>query len=192
MHESERSGITEILGRISRGEQEAVEELVPLVYEKLRQLARARMRQENPGHTLETTALAHDAYMRLVGGQELQWADRAHFFRAAVRAMRQILVDHARERNAKKRGGDWNPVPLDASGILDPGQPVDAVVIAEELQVLRSLNERHAEIIELRFYCGLTVAEIAEILGVSRRTVRRDLHGARAWLRMRLSAGGAR
>lgn len=176
-----RDDITRILQEIP-ARPEAAEELLPLVYEELRALARAKMAQERPEHTLRATALVHEAYLRLAGQEDLRWQDRAHFFRASAEAMRRVLIDHARARHAVKRGGAERRVRIDAADLGVESDPVQVLALDEALQTLRREDERAAEVVRLRFYAGLDFGEIAVLLGCSERTVMREWAFARARL----------
>jgi RNA polymerase sigma factor (TIGR02999 family) len=177
--------ISHLLQEWSAGDQRALEELTPLVYEELRQRAARYLRRERPGHTLQTTALIHEAYLRLVDAKDVQWQGRAHFFAIAANLMRRILVDHARRRNADKRGGSFIRVPLDEAVAVAVAKEVDVDLLAidEALDRLAAIDPQQARVIELRFFSGLSVEETAEALGVSLKTVKRDWSMARAWLR---------
>ena len=159
----------------------AAERVLPLVYEQLRELARARMARERKDHTLSATALVHEAYARLVGGREIAWASRAQFFHAAAEAMRRILVEYARQHGAVKRGGDWTRCTRSVQELVaqDPGRFVS---LEEAFRRLEGVDPRAAEVVRLRFYAGLSVEETASALGVSARSVNRDWEYARAWL----------
>ena len=177
------SEITQILRRLSGGDREALDELVPLLYEKLRRLAHERLRMERPDHTLNTTGLVHEAYIKLVDIRETNWKDRAHFMAAASRVMRHILVDFARRRKAAKRGGDRVRVELDEEALLLSDPYAEAIEgLDEALQRLEALSPRKAQILEQRYFGGLKLEECAEALGVSLATVKNDLKMARAWL----------
>lgn len=176
-----RDDITRILHEIP-ARPEAAEELLPLVYEELRALARAKMAQERPEHTLRATALVHEAYIRLAGHQDLRWQDRAHFFRASAEAMRRVLIDHARARQAVKRGGAERRVRIDAADLGVESDPMQVLALDEALQTLLCEDERAAEVVRLRFYAGLDFGEIAVLLGCSERTVMREWAFARARL----------
>jgi RNA polymerase sigma-70 factor (ECF subfamily) len=174
--------VTALLRAWSRGDPEALERLLPLVYKELRRLAAAQMRKERPGHTLQPTALVHEAYFKLVG-RRLPWKDRGHFYGVAARAMREVLVDHARRRGRRKRLGGGAEIPLDG---IDPGvapRAVDLLALDEALQRLSALDERQARLVELRAFAGLTVEEAAGVLECSEAAVRRDYRHAEAWLR---------
>ncbi|NNF26891.1 MAG: sigma-70 family RNA polymerase sigma factor [Gemmatimonadetes bacterium] len=171
---------------------EATDRLLPVVYEELRALARARLRDERAGHTLETTALVNEAYLRLVGGDGPPWSGRAHFFHAAARAMRQILVDHARSRNRIKRGAGMSPVSLDeARAQADESDPDEILAVDQALRRLEMEDPRAADVVHLRYYAGLSVKETAQALALSERTVLREWAYAKAWLRDALDEGGS-
>jgi len=177
---------TVLLGRIADGDPAAAEELLPLIYDELRRLAGKRMGQERSDHTLQATALVHEAYMRLVGPKQARWNDRAHFFRTAARAMRAVLVDHARAKQAEKRGGGLAAVEL-GSEISQPERPeLDVLILDETLQRLAARDEQLGKIAELHFFGGLTHEEVAEALEVSVRTIERGWRTARAWLQSEL------
>ena len=179
--------VTGLLLAWSAGDQTALDRLVPLVYDELRRLARSYMRQERADHTLQTTALIHEAYLRLIDAREVRLENRTHFFAVAARLMRQILVDFARTRGYQKRGGDARQVSLDEALII--GQPRDEELLAldEALSALAQTDERKSCVVELRFFGGLTEAETAEALQVSPETIRRDWRLAKSWLRLWLS-----
>jgi RNA polymerase sigma factor (TIGR02999 family) len=165
------------------------EELMPLVYDELRRLARGYMSRETPGHTLQPTALVHEAYLRLVDTSQVSWQGRTHFFAVGARVMRRLLIDHARGRGRQKRGGDWHRVtfsgalPHMAEKELDLNQVLG---LNDALERLTELDERQATVVELRFFGGLTVPEVAHVLGVSQRTIEGDWTHARAWLKREL------
>jgi RNA polymerase sigma factor (TIGR02999 family) len=169
------------------GDSEAAEELLPLVYDEFRAMAQRYLSRERPDHTLEPTALVHEAFMKLIDQSRVDWQGRAHFFAVAAQAMRRILVDHARHHNRLKRGGDRQRVSLDEQ--LAPGEhrTEDLVALDDALEQLAQLDARQARIVELRFFAGLTVGEVAETLGVSKRTIEGDWTMARAWLRRELT-----
>jgi len=180
---STRTDVTAILQNASRGDESAVNRLLPLVYNELRALAERLLEQERPGNTLQATALVHEAYVRLIKQDEVEWRGRAHFFAVASQAIRRILVDHARARQTAKRGGDRARVRLEEEGgpALEPD--VDLVALDEALARLAELHPRQAQVVELRFFGGLTLQEVAQYLDVSPRTVDGDWSVARAWLR---------
>lgn len=175
--------ISHLLKEWSDGDPEALDRLTPLVYEELRRQATRYLRRERPGHTLQTTALIHEAYLRLVDAQDVEWQNRAHFFAIAANLMRRVLVDHARRRGADKRGGSQIRVPLDEAAAVADETDIDLLAIDEALNRLAAIDEQQARVVELRFFSGLSVEETAAALGVSTTTVKRDWRVARAWLR---------
>jgi RNA polymerase sigma-70 factor, ECF subfamily len=180
--------VTDLLQAWASGDQAALDELLPLVYEELRRQARRYMRAQPAGHTLQTTALVHEAYLRLVGRSAVEWNGRAHFFGVASKAMRSILVDHARARGAAKRGGSARAITLDdAGGVAGPQASVDVLALDEALGRLAELDPRKSQMVELRYFGGLGIDEAAAVLGVSPATVKREWTTARAWLRRELS-----
>lgn len=181
-----RGRVSVLLGRWREGDAGAVESLIPLVYDELRRLARRAFRGERTGHTLQTTALVHEAYQRLVGA-EVDWQDRAHFFAVAAQMMRRILVDHSRAASSKKRGGHGRPAALDGSepGGVPPSW--DLIDVDRALSRLAERDPRKAEVLELHYFAGLTSDEIGKLLGVAGSTVRGELRLARAWLRRELA-----
>ena len=180
--------VTELLQAIDEGDEQAGEQLLPLVYEELRKLAHHRMAREPAGLTLQATALVHEAYLRLVGPEETAWRSRGHFFGAAAEAMRRILIDAARKRRLTKHGGGRRRVPVGPDDLPGPEEPVDLLLFNEALCELETRDERMGEVVKLRFFAGLTVDETAAALGRSRRTVLREWSFARAWLQQRLGA----
>lgn len=180
--ESEPGEITQLLNEIRGGDQAAQARLIPLVYEELRCLAAQYMRQERPGHTLQTTALVHEAYLRLAKLRIVPSENRTHFFRLAAMLMRRILVDYARARQRKKRGGSRERIDLDDGFLLESGPSLQLLALDEALRQLERRDLRLSQIVELRFFGGLGEEEIAELLGISCRTVKRDWSTARAWL----------
>lgn len=181
---------TQLLADIGKGDQKAAARLFPLVYDELRALAGRYFRRQNPGHTLQPTGLVHEAFLRLIDQTNAQWKDRAHFFAVAATAMRQILVNHALARNAQKRGGGRRKLALTNNWAVDEAPEFDAVELDEALRKLATLDERKAKVVELRFFGGLTVEEVAEVLGVSKATVEGDWRMARAWLSRALATEG--
>ena len=181
--------VTRLLQAWGGGDKAALDGLIPHVHEELRRLARSHMRRERPGHTLQTTALINEAYLRLVG-QEVPWQSRAHFFGIASRLMRQILVDHARAQNYQKRGGGLQQVSLAAAAGAVGGRAAELIALDDALNSLAALDEQQARVVELRFFGGLTIEETAEVLGVSHATVERDWRAARAWLRREMAQDG--
>jgi RNA polymerase sigma-70 factor, ECF subfamily len=176
-----------LLAQLSAGNREAEARLFALVYEELRRLARRYMRQERADHTLQPTALLHEAYTRLVQQRPAAWEGRAHFFAAASHVMRHILVDHARARAASKRGGLLQQVTLDDALALTPNRSIDVMALHEAMERLETFDRRPARVVELHFFGGLTFEEIASVLNVGVRTVKRDWSMARAWLKVELS-----
>jgi len=174
--------LTRILQDISAGRAKASDELLPLVYDELRSLARQRLREERVNHTLNATALVHEAYLRLAGDDKVAWENRAHFFGAAARAMRRVLIDHARKRNRLKRGNEHRQVPLSVVDLMVDADRDEVLAIDAAVEKLAARDQRMAEIVHLRFYAGLSVEETASALGLSDRTVRREWAVARAWL----------
>lgn len=185
--------VIRLLDASAAGDEQALEQLFPLVYEELRRIARRHMRQEQAGHTLQTTALVHETYLKLAGRQP-RWQNRAHFFAIAARAMREILIDYARTRNRDKRGGGLRPVPLDGSdggAVMPPERLQELIDLDEALKGLAALAPRQSRVVELRYFGGLTVEDTAEVLGVSPGTVATEWRLARGWLRSELSRGDA-
>jgi len=174
--------ITQWLVGWSDGDPSALEKLTPLVYRELHRLAQAYMRGERPGHTLQTTALVNEAYVRLIDADRMGWQNRAHFYGVAAKLMRHILVDFARSRDQVKRGGGVEPLPLDEAWTITTDRTAELVNLDDALTALEKLDARQSRIVELRFFGGLTEPEIAEVLKVSPRTVNSDWSLARAWL----------
>ena len=172
------------------GDQEALDKLVPLVHQELHRLAHCYMTRERADHTLQTTALVNEAYLRLVGAKKIDWQDRAHFFAIAANLMRRILVDFARARGYRKRGGDRKEVSLDEALLVSPDVDPDLVKIDDALQALAEFDPRKAKVVELRFFGGLDLDETAEVLKVSRDTVKRDWRLARVWMYSEMTGGG--
>jgi RNA polymerase sigma factor (TIGR02999 family) len=181
------SEVTRILSAIEQGEPQAAAKLLPLVYDELRQLAAQKLAQEKPGQTLQATALVHEAYLRLVGGDPApSWQGRGHFFAAVAEAMRRILVDSARRKRSQKRGGDRARQPLDEAAIVAPEAGPDLIALDEALDILAAQDPEAAEVVKLRFFAGLTGQQAAEGLGISPRTADRAWSYARAFLLKRL------
>jgi len=174
--------ITQWLMGWRNGDQAALEKLTPLVYQELHRLAKAYMRGERAGHTLQTTALVNEAYVRLIGAEGMDWQNRAHFYAVSAKLMRHILVDFARSRKQLKRGGEWDQVSLDEALSLTAERTAELLDLDEALTELSKLDERQSRVVELRFFGGLTEPEIAEVLQVSPRTVNADWSMARSWL----------
>jgi RNA polymerase sigma factor (TIGR02999 family) len=183
--------VTGLLQKWQAGDAGALEELVPLVYDELRRVARARLRQEQPDHTLQATALVHEAYLRLIGAGQPTPQNRAHLFAVAARLMRQILVDHARRKHAEKRGGDATIISIQDAEAAPDIALVDILALDEALGELAALDPRLCQVVELKYFAGLTIDEAAEALKVSTPTVERDWRVAKAWLHQRLSSSSA-
>jgi RNA polymerase sigma factor (TIGR02999 family) len=174
--------VTELIVQARKGDDRALKRLLPTVYDELRRMARQHLRRERSDHTLDGTALVHEAYLRLVGSPSPDWQDRAHFFGIAARCMRQVLVDHARARGAAKRGGAWERTSLTNKGLGVALPLTELIALDEALERLGELDPRLLKVVEYRFFGGLEEREIAELLGVTRRTVQRDWVAARTWL----------
>ena len=193
MSDDIKNRVTEIVSALDGGEPldgATAEELMPLVYDQLRRLARAYMARETPGHTLQPTALVNEAYIRLVDSSKISWQGRTHFFAVGARVMRRLLIDHARGRGRQKRGADWQRVTF--SQMLPHLRQHDVdleqlLAMNEALDRLAALDERQARVVELRYFAGLTVPEVAQLLGVSQRTIEGDWTHARAWLKRELA-----
>ena len=184
--------VTRLLIEWQQGNRQALDQLMPLVYAELRAIAGRHLARESPGHTLQSTALVHEAYFKLVGQRRVQWQNRAHFFGIAAQMMRRILVDHARRRHRDKRGGTAIKLSLDeAVGVAEPEAEVDLLALDAALTALSTIDPRGARIVELRFFSGLTVEETSEVLAVSSSTVKREWRIARAWLYRELSQSSA-
>ena len=179
--------ISQLLLHWSDGDQTAREKLLPLVYEELRRLARNYLRRERVNHTLQPTALVHEAYLRMIEQHHVSWQSRAQFFGLAATLMRNILVDHARHHNAEKRGGGAFALSLSEADRLSSNPDVNLIALDEALQDLASSNPQHARIVELRYFGGLTIEETAKVMSVSHATVERDWTFARAWLKKELT-----
>jgi len=179
--------VTQLLLAWSDGDQTALEELTPLVYAELRRLAERHMRRERAGHPLQTTALVNEAYVRLVDLRQVRWQNRAHFFGMAAQLMRHILVDFARARLRAERGGFAQQVSLDEAAMVAKGRSAEFIALDDALQSLAEIDQRKSRIVELRYFGGLTVEEIAEVLQISPRTVMREWNLARAWLHRELN-----
>ena len=185
--EATPQSVTQLLVRSSQGDQEAMGALMPLVYEELHRLARSYMRRERPDHTLQTTGLVHEAYLRLVD-QNANWNSRAHFMGIAAKMMRRILVDHAKSQHRAKRGGGAVKVTLDGPALIANDAHKELVALEEALRRLESVDQQRAQIVELRFFGGLSNQEASKVLGISTATVQRQWAGARAWLYHELRA----
>jgi RNA polymerase sigma factor (TIGR02999 family) len=184
--------LTQLLVDWSNGDEEALTKLLPLVYGELRRRAEWQLRRERIGHTLQTTALIHEAYVRLVDQRSVRWQNRTHFFAVAAQLMRRILVDHARGRRRAKRGGSAARVPLEEALLVAAGQlNVDVLALDEALTRLTAVQPRQSQVVELRFFSGLSIEETASVLGVSAATVKSDWNIAKAWLRREMVGSGA-
>jgi len=180
--------VTILLAELKKGDKEAASKLIPMVYDELRRLASGYMRCERSDHTLQATALVHEAYLKLVEQRSVDWQSRAHFFGIAAQVMRRILVDHARGHLREKRGSGQREVPMDEALAFAPDQSVELVKLDQALERLTKLDPRQGKIVELRFFGGLTVEQTAELLGISPKTVKRDWSMAKAWLHGDLKA----
>jgi len=185
----ERADITGLLRELSQGRAGVLDRLMPIVYDKLRRIAHAQLRGERPEHTLNTTALVNEAYLKLVNVRQVEWRDRAHFFAVAARLMRRILIDYARARQREKRGGDAVRVPLaEAQHVPLGGAADDLLALEEALARLEAQSERQCRVVECRCFAGMTLEETAAALGISVATVKRDWTFSRAWLNRQLSS----
>jgi RNA polymerase sigma-70 factor, ECF subfamily len=185
--------VTILLKELSNGNQEALADLVPVVYDELRRLAAYYLRRERSDHTLQATALVHEAYLRLVDQRHVDWKNRNHFFGVAAQLMRRVLLMHAREHHAAKRGGGAQKVSLDETAIFSPAQAEELVALDELLTRLAALDPQQARVVEFRFFAGLSVEETAELMNISTATVKRDWAMAKAWLAREMGSqrGGA-
>jgi len=190
--EARSEQITALLQSWSQGDQAAIEKLVPLVYDELHRLARRYMSDERPGHTLQTTALVNEAYLRLVDSSRASWQGRTHFFGVCAQVMRRILVDWARSRQALKRGGGVSALDLEEAFAATTQPGTDLVAIDDALKLLAAVDPRKSQVVEMRFFGGLSVKETAELLKVSEETVHRDWKLAKSWLRREMKAGHSR
>ncbi len=183
--------VTQLLRNLSAGDSSAVDQLLPIVYNELRRLAGGYLRQERVGHTLQPTALVHEAYLRMVDQTRVEWQNRAHFFGVAAQMMRRILVDHARAHAAEKRGGEFERVSLDAAFAASLERSEELIAVDDALKSLAALDPLKSRLVELRFFAGLSIEETAEVLGVSVATANRHWRMARAWLYGQLNRGGS-
>jgi len=183
--------LTQLLVDWGAGDKAALDKLMPLVYGELRRLAHHYMRRERPGHTLQTTALINEAYLRLIEYRKMQWQDRAHFFAVAAQLMRRILVDSARSRLDAKRGGGVQELPLDEAAAVSQEKSAEVIAVDDALKDLSALDPRKSQIVELRYFGGLNIEEIAEALGISPTTVQRQYRIAKAWLRLAVQQASA-
>jgi RNA polymerase sigma-70 factor, ECF subfamily len=187
MTSSRSSRVTQLLEKFEPGDRHAGEQLFADVYTELRAVASRYMHGERKDHTLQPTALVHEAYVKLLGQTRVDWPGRAHFLAIAAQAMRQILVDHARRRGAAKRGGDRHRIALDDNLVIESHRDVDLLALEDALTKLTKLDPRQAQMIELRFFAGLSIAEAAKVMGMSKRSAEREWTMVRAWLRRELS-----
>jgi RNA polymerase sigma factor (TIGR02999 family) len=181
--------VTRLLTELSAGRQEVLPALIPLVYDELRRLAESYLRRERGDHTLQATALVHEAYLRLVDQNRVKWQNRAHFFGIAAQAMRRVLVDHARAHRASKRGGSYTHVTLHEAAEVAAEQTLDLIALDTALERLSAVDPQQSKIAELRYFGGLTIEETAEVLGVSPATIKREWTIAKAWLRREIGQG---
>jgi RNA polymerase sigma factor (TIGR02999 family) len=182
--------VTVVLRRVADGHPSATHELLPLVYDELRRLAQNNLAQQSPGHTLQATALVHEAYLRLVGRDDVAWQSRAHFFAVAAKAMRQILSNHARDKRAQKRSGDRLRVTLNEAVAESGSNDWDLLELHDALEKLTELDPLQSQLVELRFFAGMTVEEIALVMNSSPATIKREWRAARAWLNAELGHAG--
>lgn len=187
MNEAQSGEITQLLVAWSHGEETALQTLTPIIYEELRRLAQSYMRQERAGHTLQSTAVVHEAFIRLID-QNVEWKSRAHFFAIAAKMMRRILVDHARARSTSKRGAGMPRVAMDVQAVASQERSVDLMALDEALQHLAKIDPQRGRIVELKYFGGLSNEESANVLGISPATVQRQWSGAKAWLYRELSS----
>ena len=187
MGASERSEVTQLLRHVESADRSTVDRLFAAVYQQLHNLAGQYFRREQEGNTLQPTALVHEAYVKLVDQTHVDWQGRTHFFAVAAQAMRRILVDHARRRGAAKRGGNRHRIALDDNLVVESSRDVDLLALEDALTKLTKLDPRQAQMIELRFFGGLSIAEVAKVMGTSKRSVEREWTMVRAWLRRELS-----
>ena len=179
--------VTQLLVDWGNGNQAALDRLMPIVYTEPRQLAHRYMRRERPGHTMQTTALIHEAYLRLVDQNQVRWQHQAHFFGIAARLMRQILIEHARSRTRAKRGGGVGTISLDEAAIVSQARATELLALDDALERLATMDPRKSQVVELRFFGGLSVEEAAQVLNIAPNTVLRDWRMAKAWLRREIS-----
>jgi len=181
--------VTQLLVAWGNGDQAALDQLMPLVYSELHRLAHRHIKKERPGHTLQTSALLNEAFLRLVDQRDVQWQGRAHFYSIAAQMMRRILVDYARSRRFAKRGGDAQQISFDEELVVSRQLSADVLQLHDSLNELANIDERKSKIVELKFFGGLSIEETAEVLGVSPGTVMRDWTLAKAWLRIAMKPG---
>jgi RNA polymerase sigma factor (TIGR02999 family) len=191
MTETNALPVTRLLRAWRDGDKTALDQLLPLVHTELHRLAHRMMRRENPGHTWQTTELVHEAYLHVVGQQDVEWQDRAHFFAIAAQVMRRLLVDHARAQQVEKRGGRAQHVSLDEVTLIAPHRPAALLALDDALDRLAHFDAQKSRIVELRFFGGLTVEEVAEVLGIAAITVKREWARAKLWLYREIQTGAA-
>lgn len=182
--------LTGLLIEWRQGDKAALDKLTPLVYDEMRRIAHRYVQHEHNGHTLQTTALVNEAYLRLASQQKIEWQNRAHFFAVTAQVMRHILIDHARRRHYAKRGGDLQQVPLEDAAVMTQQRAAELVALDEALDDLAKLDPRKSQVVELRYFGGLSLEETAEVLEISPMTVRRDWRAAKAWLYRRMKDEG--
>jgi RNA polymerase sigma factor (TIGR02999 family) len=181
--------VTGLLHEWKQGDKHALDKLMPLVYDEMRRIAHRYMQKEHDGHTLQTTALINEAYVRLVGQQKIEWQNRSHFFAVTAQVMRHLLIDHARRQNFAKRGGGAERVALDDATMMSSERAVELIALDEALGELAQMDPRKSRVVELRYFGGLSLEETAEVLDISLMTVRRDWRAAKAWLFRRIREG---
>ncbi len=179
---SSSNEVTQLLVQLRGGNRAVLDQLLPLIYDELRRLASSYLRRERSNHTLQPTALVHEAYMRLIDQREVHWQNRAHFFGVAAQMMRRILVDHARKSGAEKRGGEFQIIPLDDNFDVSDERAAELIALDDALKTLAEIDEQKSRVVELRYFGGLSIEETAEVLGVSAPTVKRQWSMAKAWL----------
>jgi RNA polymerase sigma factor (TIGR02999 family) len=184
--------VTSLLVRWGKGDANAFDELAPIVYDELRKLARTHLRRERPGHTLQSTALVHEAYLRMIDQQNVSWQNRSHFYGIAAQMIRRILVDYARAKNTKKRGEAAPKITFDEAVGAHASEDLDLVALDDALKALAEIDPRQSRIVELRYFAGLSIEDTAEVLRISPATVKRDWTVARAWLKRELVRGATR
>jgi len=187
MTANERETTTQLLQHLSRGDRQAADRLMPLVYREFHELAERYLRRESPGHTLQPTALVHEAFLKLVDQNRVDWQGRSHFLAMGAQFMRRILVDHARAKSAGKRGGGQHRIELDEQALISTERNADVLAVDEALEKLATIDERQARIVEMRFFGGMTIAEVASALQLSQRTIEAEWTMIRAWLRRELT-----
>ena len=191
MPDSPHADVTRLLVKLSSGDRSAIDHLMPLVYDELRRIAGAHLRRERPGHTLQSTALVHEAYLKLIDQRDVAWQNRAHFFGLASQMIRRILVDHARGHHAAKRGAGAPRLSLDEAIGVAGARDLDVIALDDSLHALARIDPDQSRLVELRFFGGLTIEETSEVMGVSPATVSREWNAARAWLFRELARGAA-